>query len=1273
MPATGSTAAMRSPGISTPSRPSGHVRHDSNTSSHSESGSTHSQPSSSRAGGSPCAAPLPAASFSSSTTAVDSPVPVALSRSSSASLSKRGGNKADPHVPAPVSRDTALRESKSQDDCSGFTPGGPVPRGYSYLGRSNSVVTTSRRTVLPTAAKGMHQSTGSKSSAPASSSSSLPPPSPPTYPSSPPQEHGHELAPQPRTRALPPTPSPTAAIAMASAAAVHGDITSAEAAAAMTAGNRVNVVQHADAGASRPPPTAADDRIAAMARVLPANPKVWTPSQVSLYLHSVLRLVPQPIIADVTAYVVSSHMGGKVFLRLREEDLEAEGLNIRWRRLMMEAVRKLRRDCLKGRIWGFEGARYEPSATATAAAPSGLCLDPRSSPSLSSSSPSSSSFSSTLSFDADFGGDAAVDEDEGVAVAVQEAIAAWNAHGRSHVTDDGLPSPSSSSTNRDTLKRLRDKKQIRGVIAAFEAQQLQLPTDERDEDEDGGGFVALSRQDSACSLREQWQREVDQQQQQSSTRADRVREELAHAYADQSGWVRCRAQSYSSLQDEYEQSGVGFKRAAAAVEDGSQDAATTPPTASFTGTPSEINALSASRGHALQKQHRSEIGNEEVQELEQEQEHVFVSEPSRREASELSSSSSGSDVHEALTPAVDAGGQDPFVASHSSSQQTERASALVTADSNEKDLAQLVQPDALGLLRVQPALQHQNECNLFEDSLSTYQAAIQISPPARHAPLGNYSPASAAHALAQPQPPARPSCTKSHCGSDFAEEELASFHDAQAAAAVHEGDDDWDFSSPKFGTARRRVIPALVDMSLQDSAAHLAAHSGQQGVMLAAQAQPTIEARQMQHAHANEAASDAGDSVRSMEHMRNMSAHTQSGFQPYGALSRRSSQRAVPSLLSATIVADEAAEEKQRDAPGSVGASSSPSAPTSQQLADIVSNASEKPILMTEEEVKLVESLGLSARSQGTLGSKRSKGVATLLRRQEQGGGAETSLAGAFGSLRMAAGATSVPGFSKKGDAGCCSANSGLASIGCRAGSSGAHSKMMALFDVPEGKAPVVPPEGFDEPEQEQANVQPAPELQSQPEPTLEHETKIEPEPEQIQESVSAPDHGVPPTPIGSARFKSVKIGEKLSVPLYSIEPSSDGKGSTKKRSMVLVERKRFESLARRMGALEVQIAALESASPKEGASSSSTPHLRQMFDEPQFISPSSNASATRPVVAVEECIGSEDEDDEDEELEVEAKPMLSIGAIPSYMLGLGAGVGFVILSEVLGKFAARR
>ena len=71
---------------------------------------------------------------------------------------------------------------------------------------------------------------------------------------------------------------------------------------------------------------------------LPANPKIWTPSQVALYLTFVLGLTPLPIVQDVTAYVRSARMGGKQFLRLREKDLAEEGLNLKWRKLMMEGI-----------------------------------------------------------------------------------------------------------------------------------------------------------------------------------------------------------------------------------------------------------------------------------------------------------------------------------------------------------------------------------------------------------------------------------------------------------------------------------------------------------------------------------------------------------------------------------------------------------------------------------------------------------------------------------------------------------------------------------------------------------------------------------------------------------------------------------------------------------------------------------------------------------------------------------------------------------------------
>jgi len=104
-------------------------------------------------------------------------------------------------------------------------------------------------------------------------------------------------------------------------------------------------------------------------------------------------------------------MGGKVFLRLCEKDLEAEGLNLKWRKLMIEAVKKLRRDCLRGRIWGLEGGLQLPRQD-----------------------------------------DELEDEpDKG--------------------TKDGLKR--SSINPMETLKRLRDKKAIKAMIDAFESGQDQ--------------------------------------------------------------------------------------------------------------------------------------------------------------------------------------------------------------------------------------------------------------------------------------------------------------------------------------------------------------------------------------------------------------------------------------------------------------------------------------------------------------------------------------------------------------------------------------------------------------------------------------------------------------------------------------------------------------------------------------------------------------------------------------------------------------------------------
>ena len=62
---------------------------------------------------------------------------------------------------------------------------------------------------------------------------------------------------------------------------------------------------------------------------LPANPKLWTISQLSYYLMSALRVtagsgdgLPLAIVHDIASVVREAKINGRLFLRLNEEDLE---------------------------------------------------------------------------------------------------------------------------------------------------------------------------------------------------------------------------------------------------------------------------------------------------------------------------------------------------------------------------------------------------------------------------------------------------------------------------------------------------------------------------------------------------------------------------------------------------------------------------------------------------------------------------------------------------------------------------------------------------------------------------------------------------------------------------------------------------------------------------------------------------------------------------------------------------------------------------------------
>lgn len=79
-----------------------------------------------------------------------------------------------------------------------------------------------------------------------------------------------------------------------------------------------------------------------------------------------LRLTPRPVIADVMKFVVQRGLTGKRFLRLRNQDLIERGININWCRVLSTARERLRRECLRGRIFGFTVQDTNASITPSA-------------------------------------------------------------------------------------------------------------------------------------------------------------------------------------------------------------------------------------------------------------------------------------------------------------------------------------------------------------------------------------------------------------------------------------------------------------------------------------------------------------------------------------------------------------------------------------------------------------------------------------------------------------------------------------------------------------------------------------------------------------------------------------------------------------------------------------------------------------------------------------------------------------------------------------------
>ncbi|KAI0290259.1 hypothetical protein B0F90DRAFT_1672049 [Multifurca ochricompacta] len=97
---------------------------------------------------------------------------------------------------------------------------------------------------------------------------------------------------------------------------------------------------------------------------LPLNPKTWTPSQLSVYLTTALRVrsgecLPDRVARDITSWIRREGVSGRIFLRWMDEDIKALGVNTLWRGALLAASRNLRQNILRGRIWGHPASDLE--------------------------------------------------------------------------------------------------------------------------------------------------------------------------------------------------------------------------------------------------------------------------------------------------------------------------------------------------------------------------------------------------------------------------------------------------------------------------------------------------------------------------------------------------------------------------------------------------------------------------------------------------------------------------------------------------------------------------------------------------------------------------------------------------------------------------------------------------------------------------------------------------------------------------------------------------
>lgn len=100
---------------------------------------------------------------------------------------------------------------------------------------------------------------------------------------------------------------------------------------------------------------------------LPPSVKMWLPSHLALYLSQTLSLPPQ-VSNDITAFIRTSRLSGRTFLRLRDTEFEELGVSVPWRVALGKARDELLEAVRLGgetriELWGFGGGGEEDDAT----------------------------------------------------------------------------------------------------------------------------------------------------------------------------------------------------------------------------------------------------------------------------------------------------------------------------------------------------------------------------------------------------------------------------------------------------------------------------------------------------------------------------------------------------------------------------------------------------------------------------------------------------------------------------------------------------------------------------------------------------------------------------------------------------------------------------------------------------------------------------------------------------------------------------------------------